>query len=133
VYILNRISSKVLFKTPFELWKGSKPSLNHTHLCGCFIEVKTYNPQLNKLDLKTTSGYFIGYAMNSKGYKFYCPSHSTRVVEARNATFFEDLNFSGSDFPRMIEFEKIQDLTELCKDKQQMIIVQENHLYNFKQ
>jgi hypothetical protein len=71
--------------------------------------------------------------MNSKGYKFYCPSHSTRVVEARKATFLKDLNFSGSDFPRMIEFEKIQDLTELCKDKQQMIIVQENHLYNFKQ
>jgi hypothetical protein len=71
--------------------------------------------------------------MNSKGYKFYCPSHSTRVVEARNAKFFEDLNFSGSDFPRMIEFEKIQDLTELSKDKQQMIIIQENHLYNFEQ
>jgi hypothetical protein len=59
------------------------------------------------LDPRTTSGYFIGYTMNSKGYTFYCPSYNTRVVEARNPTFLEDLNFSGSDFPRIIKFKEI--------------------------
>ncbi|RVX18758.1 Retrovirus-related Pol polyprotein from transposon TNT 1-94 [Vitis vinifera] len=29
-----------------------------------------------KLDPRTISGYFIGYAEKSKGYRFYCPSHS---------------------------------------------------------
>jgi transposase InsO family protein len=29
VYVLNRIPSKVVPKTPFELWNGWKPSLNH--------------------------------------------------------------------------------------------------------
>ena len=29
VYILNRVPSKAVPKTPFELWKGWKPSLKH--------------------------------------------------------------------------------------------------------
>jgi hypothetical protein len=29
VYVLNRIPSKAVPKTPFELWNGWKPSLNH--------------------------------------------------------------------------------------------------------
>ena len=33
----------------------------------------------------------------SKGYRFYCPSHSTRIVESRNAKFLENDLISGSD------------------------------------
>ena len=29
IYILNNVPSKSLPKTPFELWTGRKPSLNH--------------------------------------------------------------------------------------------------------
>jgi hypothetical protein len=36
----------------------------------CVVEVRIYNPQLKKLNPKRTSGYFIGYAVNSKGYRF---------------------------------------------------------------
>ena len=32
-----------------------------------------------------------------KGYRFYCPSHSTRIVESRNAKFFENDMISGRD------------------------------------
>jgi hypothetical protein len=73
---------------------------------GCPFEVRIYNPQEKKLDPRTISGYFIGYAERSKGYRFYCSSHSTRIVESRNAKFLEnDLN-SGSDQTRNIVFEK---------------------------
>jgi hypothetical protein len=48
---------------------------------------------------------------------FYYPSHTIRIVEAINAKFLDDFNFSGSDFTRKIEFEETQDLTELYKDK----------------
>ena len=60
-------------------------------------EVRVYNPQENKLDLRTISAYFIGYAKSSKGYKFYCLSHNTRIVESRNAKFLENDLISGSD------------------------------------
>ncbi|KAL4325263.1 hypothetical protein GQ457_11G002710 [Hibiscus cannabinus] len=55
VYILNRVPTKAIPKTPFELFKG---------------------------------------------YRFYCPSHSTRIVESRNAKFLENESVSGSDVSR---------------------------------
>ena len=55
-YILNRDPTKAVSKTPFELFKGWKPSLSHMHSWGCPFEVRIYNPQENKLDLRTISG-----------------------------------------------------------------------------
>jgi hypothetical protein len=110
VYILNRVPSKVVPKTPIELWKGWKPSLRHFHIWGCPVEVRVYNPQLKILYPRTVSGYFIGYAENSKGYRFYRPSYMPRIVEARNAKFIEALDISGSNVPRKIEWEEM-----LCK------------------
>jgi transposase InsO family protein len=80
VYVLNQVPSKAVPKTPFELWNGWKPSLNHLHICGCPAKVRIYNPNMKKLDLRTTISHFIGYAINSKGFRFYCPSHSTRII-----------------------------------------------------
>ncbi|RVX03582.1 hypothetical protein CK203_027914 [Vitis vinifera] len=61
----------------------------------CLSEVRVYNPQEKKLDPRTISVYFIGYTERSKGYRFYCPSHSTRIVESRNAKFLENDLISG--------------------------------------
>jgi len=44
-------------------------------------EIRAYNPQKKKLDSRTMSGYFIAFAENSKGCRFYCPSRATRIVE----------------------------------------------------
>ncbi|KAK3032791.1 hypothetical protein RJ639_035894 [Escallonia herrerae] len=49
------------------------------------------------------------YPERSKGFRFYCPSHTTRIVETRHAVFFEDAEYSGSCTPRIINVEKIQD------------------------
>ncbi|KAL4340139.1 hypothetical protein GQ457_08G024220 [Hibiscus cannabinus] len=100
VYILNQVPTKAVPKTPFELFKGWKPSLRHIRVWGCPSEVRIYNPQEKKLDPRTIRGYFIGYAEKSKGYRFYCPSNSTRIVESRNAKFLENDSVSGSDLSR---------------------------------
>ncbi|KAL3506907.1 hypothetical protein ACH5RR_032289 [Cinchona calisaya] len=97
VYILNRVPTKAVPRTPFELFKGRKPTLRHVGIWGCPSEVRVYNPQEKKLDPRTMSEYFIGYAERSKGYRFYCPSNSTRIVESRNAKFLENDLISGSD------------------------------------
>ena len=34
MYILNRVPSKAVPKTPFELWTGRKPSLRHIYIYG---------------------------------------------------------------------------------------------------
>ena len=60
-------------------------------------KVRVYNLQEKKLDPRIISGYFIGYAEESKGYRFYCTSHSTRIVKSRNAKFIENDLISESN------------------------------------
>jgi hypothetical protein len=97
VYLLNRVPSKAVPKTSFELWTRRSPSLRHLHVWGCPTEARVYNLHEKKLDLRTISGYFIGYPKKSKRFRFYYPNHSTRIVETGNARFIENDEISGSD------------------------------------
>ncbi|KAK2979288.1 hypothetical protein RJ640_013252 [Escallonia rubra] len=72
-------------------------------------EAKVYNPHTKKLDPKIISYHFMGYPERFKGFRFYCPSHTTRIVETRHAIFFEEAEYSGSSTPRIINLEEIQD------------------------
>jgi len=40
MYLLNMVPSKVVQKTPFELWMSRKPSLRHLHVWGCHAKVR---------------------------------------------------------------------------------------------
>ncbi|KAF7835789.1 Retrovirus-related Pol polyprotein from transposon TNT 1-94 [Senna tora] len=102
-YILNQVPSKSVENIPYELFTGKKPTRKHLRVWGCKAEVRPYNPQLKKLDPKTVSGYFIGYCPGSKGNRFYCPSHSTRVIESDRAYYFENDLDSGSEAPKAIQ------------------------------
>ncbi|KAJ0434003.1 putative RNA-directed DNA polymerase [Helianthus annuus] len=109
VHILNRVPSKSVPKTPYELWTGRKPSLKYMKVWGCIAEAKLYNPLLRKLDPKTVTCFFIGYPDHSKGYRFYCPSHVTRIVETKRAAFLEDFKVSGSSTNPYEELQEVQD------------------------
>src|SRR5262249_22554874 len=122
VYLLNRVPSKAVQKTPFKLWTGRKPSLRHLHVWGCQAEVRIYNPQEKKLDLRTTSGFFISYPEKSKGYRFYCPSHSTRIVETGNARFIENGKVSGSNEPRNVELQEVRMQITLPSTSSQIVV-----------
>jgi len=56
-----------------------------------------------KLDATTIRGHFIGYPAKSKGYMFYYPTHSTRIVETGNAQFIENGETRGSEASRNVE------------------------------
>jgi hypothetical protein len=81
-----------------------KTKFKSPNIWGCLAEVMIYNPNM-KLDPMTTSGHFIGYAVNSKRFRFYCPSHSTKIIESINTKFLEDSEHSGSAYPQRIELE----------------------------
>ena len=70
VYILNRVLTKTIVKTSYELCTCKKPSLKHLHVWGCPAEVRPYGYNEKKLDSRTVSCYFIGYSERYKGYKF---------------------------------------------------------------
>ena len=89
-YILNQVPCKFVPKTSYELWSQKKPSIRHFHFLGCKVEVRPYNPQSKKLDLKTINKYLIDYCVEVRGSRFYCPSHTTRVIESDQAIYFDD-------------------------------------------
>jgi hypothetical protein len=87
VHILNRVPSKSVPKTPYELWIGRKPTLNYLHVWSCPAEAKLFNPSIGKLDPETVSCHFNGYPNKSKGFCFYCPDRYTEIVEMRHVIF----------------------------------------------
>ena len=108
-HILNRVPSKSVPKTPYELWTGKKPTLNYFHVWGCPAEARIFNPVMGKLDPKTVSCHFIGYPDKSKAYRFYCPNQTTKFVETRHAVFLESDMMRGSMTPREIVLEEKQE------------------------
>jgi hypothetical protein len=96
IHILNRVPSKLVPKTPYELWIGRKSSLNYLHVWGCPAEAKVFNPNIGKLDSKIVSCCFISYPKKSKGYHFYWPDKHTKFVETRHAVFLEEELIRGS-------------------------------------
>nr|GEV18485.1 retrovirus-related Pol polyprotein from transposon TNT 1-94 [Tanacetum cinerariifolium] len=88
-YILNRILIRAIIgKTPYELLRGKKPTLNYFRVFGskCFIlNTKDY---LTKFDPKSYESVFLGYSQNSKVY-FLLNKHTKKVKESLNVTFDE--------------------------------------------
>jgi hypothetical protein len=106
IHILNRVPSKAVPKTPYELWTGRVPSIKHLRVWGSPAEAKVFNPNIGKLDPKTVSCHFIGYPEKSKGYRFYCPDRYTKFIETRHAVFLEDDMMRGSVAARKIDLEE---------------------------
>ncbi|KAM0968159.1 hypothetical protein TB1_015836 [Malus domestica] len=89
-YILNRVPTKAVSKTPYEVWIGRKPSLNHLHIWGCRAEARVYNPREKKLDSRTISCHFVGFPEKTKGYRFYSTDFPMRIFETGVAKFIEE-------------------------------------------
>ncbi|GJR77583.1 retrovirus-related pol polyprotein from transposon TNT 1-94 [Tanacetum coccineum] len=88
-YILNRILIRaILGKTPYELLRGRKPTLDYFRVFGskCFILNTKY--YLTKFDPKSYEGVFLGYSQNSKAY-IILNKHTRKVKESLNVTFDE--------------------------------------------
>jgi hypothetical protein len=100
IHILNRVPSKSVPKTPYELWIGRKTTMNYLHVWGYPAEAKLFNLSIRKLDPKTVSYHFIGYPDKSKGFRFYYPDRYTKIVEMRHVVFLEDEVIRGHGFPR---------------------------------
>ena len=79
--VLNRVPSKIVPTTPYEIWHGKKPSLNHLRIWGCPAYVK--RQQTDKLEFRSFRAWFIGYPKESLGYYFYI-SKDHNVIVSRN-------------------------------------------------
>ncbi|GFT97026.1 retrovirus-related Pol polyprotein from transposon TNT 1-94 [Trichonephila clavipes] len=90
-YTWNHICHKNQTKTPFELYCGKKPSVNHLKTFGCKAYVGVPKQLRNKLNMKAKKGIMVGYAMQTKGYRVWIPEEE-KVIETCKVSFNESVN-----------------------------------------
>nr|KAJ0195020.1 hypothetical protein LSAT_V11C700382440 [Lactuca sativa] len=96
VYLLNRTGTKALKDvTPYEAWKGSKPSVAHLNVFGCVGFVKKLRG-LSKLSDRSEAMVYLGVEEGTKGYQLYNPRNH-RIVIARDVVFEESRTWSWTE------------------------------------
>ena len=105
-FILNRVPSKSVEKTPYEIWTGKRPSMSFIKIWGCEAYVK--RQVSNKLEPKSDKCIFVGYPKLTKGYYFYKPTEH-KVFVARTGVFLEREFISRRTSGRNVELEEIQE------------------------
>ncbi|GJZ70832.1 putative RNA-directed DNA polymerase [Tanacetum coccineum] len=105
-HILNLVPNKKVSKTPFEMWKGKRPSLGHIKFWGCEVFVR--RDAQNKLEARSEKCLFVSYPEESFGYLFYKPKDDV-VFVARRGVFIEREMISKEDSGSKIDLEEIQE------------------------
>lgn len=89
VYVINLLPNTVRpAKSPYEVWFGSRPSLQHLRVFGSegFVHVDSH--KRTKLESKAVPCIFLGYASFSKGYRVW-DMHSKKIVITRSVVLDE--------------------------------------------
>ncbi|CAB3988289.1 Retrovirus-related Pol poly from transposon TNT 1-94 [Paramuricea clavata] len=90
VYLHNRSPTTSLnMKTPYELWFSKKPDVSNLKVFGsvCFIHIPSNLRR--KLDPRSRKAVFIGYPLDTKGYKLY-DIESKNFVQSKDVVFYEN-------------------------------------------
>ena len=69
--MLNRVLSKSVDVTSYEMLTNKKPILSYIRLWGCPAYMKKV--MSDKLEAKSDKCYFVGYPKETMGYYFYHP------------------------------------------------------------
>ena len=112
-HTLNRVPSKSVDKTPYELWNGRKPILSYLRVWGCEAYVKKLAS--NKLASKSEKCIFVGYPKETMGYYFYHPVEH-KVFISRSGVFLEKEFLQRGDSGRKVELDEVldpQDATDI--------------------
>lgn len=89
-YILNRVTTKALGdKTPYEVWSGRKPNLEHVRAFGCLAHAKLMRGNLQKLDNRSEVLVHLGMEAGSKAYRLLDPN-TGRIRVSRDVYFEEN-------------------------------------------
>jgi hypothetical protein len=88
-HVHNRVLSKKIQSSPYELWNSRKPNLSYLKLWGCIAYFRVPDPKRTKLGPRAIKSVFVGYVVNSKAYKLLDLSSNT-IVESRDVEFIEN-------------------------------------------
>jgi len=85
-YILNHVPNKSVPATPYELWFGKKPSLDHLRPWGSTGYVHNLTHEHGKLGPWATKMVFIWYLSQSKRYVMYVEHLNGGMTEIGSRT-----------------------------------------------
>ena len=105
-FTLNRVPSKAVEKTPYEIWVGRRPNMSFLRVWGCDAYVKRMLS--TKLEPKSERCVFVGYPKETKGYYFYNPSEDKAFV-ARTGVFLEKDYISTTISGRNVDLGVVQE------------------------
>nr|GEZ39199.1 retrotransposon protein, putative, Ty1-copia subclass [Tanacetum cinerariifolium] len=88
-HIHNRITSRMIPMSPYELWNGRKPNLDYLRVWGCLAYYRTPKPKWSKLGARGIKSVFVGYVKNSKACSLL-DENSGVIIESRDVELFED-------------------------------------------
>ena len=64
---MNRVPSKNVPKTPYQLWTGDKPKFKHVRIWGCPLHIMLPPQERHKQQAKMKKKHsFVGYPLHSK-------------------------------------------------------------------
>lgn len=87
-YLQNRLPSRAVDRTPYEIWFGQKPSLSNLKIFGSPAYVHIPDNKRSKLDSKAQRLLFVGYCDDRKAYRFLDPK-TNGITISRDARFIE--------------------------------------------
>ena len=108
-YILNRVPSKSISSTPYELWTSKRPDLSHLRAWGCAAYVHDSSHRYGKLGPRGKKRIFIRYSEHSKGYVFIGEHTDGGITEIES----RDMTFLENDFPTRGEINRDYALYEM--------------------
>jgi hypothetical protein len=127
-HVLNRVPMKNKEVTPFEEWEKRRLNLSYLRTWGCLAKVNVPINKKRKLRPKTVDCVFLGYAINSVGYRFLIINSKVSdmvedtIMESRDATFFEN------EFPmKNIPSTSSHDFVSLETPEPKNIVADESH------
>jgi hypothetical protein len=107
VFTLNRVPTKSVERTPYEIWTGKRPGLSFLKIWGCEAYVKRLMSY--KLTPKSDKCFFVGYPRDVKGYYFYNKADG-KVFVARNGVSMENQFLSKGVSGSKVQLEEIQEI-----------------------
>ena len=108
-YILNKVPSKSVPSTPYELWTGHKINLNDLWPWGCDAYIKDRLGEFGKLSPKEKKCIFIRYSERSKGFVFIDELEDGSITEIES----RDVKFLENDFLKKDDINKGEPLYEM--------------------
>jgi hypothetical protein len=105
-FTLNRVSTKSLERTLYEIWTEKHPGLSFLKVWGCEAYVKRL--MSDKLTLKSNKCFFVRYPRKTKGYYFYNKAEG-KVFVAHNCVFKEKEFLSKRVSGSKVQLQEIQE------------------------